>query len=373
MAKKDYYELLGVARRAEKTEIKSAYRKKALEYHPDRNPGNRDAEEMFKLVAEAYEVLSDDRQRQIYDQFGHEGLSGQSGFHGFNNTDDIFSAFSDIFEDFFGFGGGGGNSKRGTRARRGRDLGMEIEIEFLEACFGTEKEVPVSRQVRCETCEGSGAKKGSEAQRCSYCNGYGQIQARQGFFTISTACPQCQGAGVFVKDKCGDCKGRGAIKQEKKCKIKVPAGVMDGLKLLLKGEGEAGENSGPPGDLYVTIHVKKHEHFHREDDDIVSHLNVSFADVCLGAKIPVETIEGMKELEIKAGVQSGDRVVIKNAGVANVRSGKRGDHVFFVQVVTPKSVSAKARELLTQLNQELGGGVLESKDKPAKKKKGFFS
>lgn len=371
MAKKDYYELLGLARIATAAEIKSAYRKKALEFHPDRNPGDRQAEDMFKLVAEAYEVLSDDKQRGIYDKFGHEGLTGASGFHGFNSSEDIFSAFSDIFEDFFGFGSASSGSRKGQRARRGRDLALEIEIDFMEACFGVEKEVPITRHIPCNSCSGSGARAGSSPQKCSYCNGYGQIQARQGFFTISTACPQCQGAGSFIRDKCPDCRGQGVTREEKKLKVKVPPGVDDGLKLLLKGEGEAGANAGPAGDLYVTLHVAKHPHFVRDGDNIVSSLSISFPEAALGAALNVDTLEGSRELQVKAGIESGERIVLKNAGVANVRSGRRGDHVFIIQVKTPQSLTSRQRELVQQLAQELPS--LDKHKSIAKKKKGFFS
>lgn len=370
----DYYELLGVVKTAGTDEIKKAYRKKAFEYHPDRNPGDHTAEEKFKLVAEAYEVLSDSQKRQIYDQYGIEGLKGRGGFHGFNSTDDIFSAFSDIFEDFFGFSGQQrGQGSGGKRARRGHDLQTEVEIEFLEACFGVEREVSVTSNVKCETCDGVGAKKGSAPSRCTYCNGYGQVQMSQGFFTISTTCPQCQGAGQVIKDKCPDCRGQGVVPKSRKLKVKIPAGIQSDMRLMMRGEGEAGGHGGPAGDLYVFVRVKAHPEFKREGDDIVTELAVSFPHLALGAELKVNTIEGERDLEIKAGTQSGEVVRLKHLGVANVRTGKRGDHLFFIQAVTPTKLSAKQKELLQELAGEFELPQAETgKDKVKKKKKGFF-
>lgn len=350
MSKADYYDLLEVSHQAQTAEIKAAYRKKAFEYHPDRNPGSHEAEEKFKLVSEAYEVLSDDTKRRIYDQYGHEGLSHQPGFHGFTSTDDVFSAFSDIFEDFFGFGTGRHGTSR--RARHGRDLGTELTIEFLEACFGIEKETVIQRSVRCEDCQGSGVKRGSQPIKCSYCNGYGQIQARQGFFTISTTCPQCRGQGRIIKDKCPTCHGHGVKRQEKKLKVKVPAGVMDGIRLMLQGEGEAGENQGPSGDLYVVVHVQPHPEFQRQDDNIISELGVTFPEAALGLNCVVNTIEGEKTVTVKPGTQSGETIRLKGMGVANVRNARRGDHIIVVRVRTPQTLTPRQKELLEELALE---------------------
>lgn len=373
--KPDYYELLGVSRTCSSEELKRAYRKKAFEYHPDRNHGDDGAEEKFKLVSEAYEVLSDPQKKQIYDQFGHEGLAGQSGFSGFHSTEDIFSAFGDIFEDFFGFGASRRGGRGRSRARRGRDLEIELQIDFLEACFGKEEEVSVKIQAMCEDCEGSGAKKGTKPTTCSYCNGFGQVQVTQGFFTISTTCPQCNGAGEMIKEKCPACYGRGTIEKERKLKVKIPAGVESGMRLVMRGEGHAGSHGGPNGDLYVLVRVKTHEEFQRQNDDIISSLKIDFPHLVLGTKVDVNTIEGEETVTIKAGTQSGDIIRLKNKGIANIRSGRRGDHLIYIQASTPKKLSTKQKELLEQLAQEfpVEKQAQNQKEKGKKKKRGLFS
>jgi molecular chaperone DnaJ len=370
MAKPDYYELLTVTRTATVEDVKKAYRKKAFEFHPDRNPGNPQAEEQFKLVAEAYEVLSDERQRHLYDTYGHAGLEGgQAGFHGFNNTEDIFSSFSDIFEDFFGMGQGGRSRGGGQRARKGPDTKAELEIDFLEACFGVDKPLELQTAVTCETCAGTGGKKGSTPTKCSYCNGYGQVRHSQGFFTISTTCPQCKGQGTQIKDKCPDCNGQGAQRKKRTLTVKVPPGVSDGIRLLLQGEGEAGQNGGPGGDLYVFLHVRPHAEFQREGDDIVTQLKLTFPEAALGAPMTVTTIEGETTVDVKAGIQSGDTISLKGKGIANLRSGRRGNHVIHIQVVTPTSLTPAQKELLLKLGEDLGVSKKDAK----KKKKGFFT
>lgn len=368
MSKQDYYELLGVSRSASVDEIKSAYRKKALQYHPDRNPGSKESEDMFKLVAEAYDVLSNEQKRGVYDQFGHEGLQGGFGGFGggFTNSDDIFSAFGDIFEDFFGMGRRQGGGKR---ARRGPDLQTEVSVDFLEACFGTEKEISITHNVRCETCRGSGAKKGTSPETCSSCRGMGQVQVRQGFFTISTTCPYCNGRGTQIKEKCSDCHGKGVTKQTRKLNLKVPSGVSDGTRLLMRGEGEAGENGGPPGDLYVFIHVAEHPEFHREEDHIISELKVHFPDLALGFETPVHTIDGEEIIKIKPGTLSGEILKLKNKGVKNIRTGRRGDHLIKIQAITPTHLTPNQKKLLEQLSAEFGASVTDRK----KKRKGIFS
>lgn len=373
MDKQDYYELLGVVKSATFVEIKTAYRKKAFEFHPDRNHGNPEAEEQFKLVSEAYEILSDDQKRGIYDQFGHAGLQGYGGGfgHHFNSSDDIFSAFGDIFEDFFGMGSSGGRSR--SRARRGQDLQTEISVEFLESCAGIKKEVSVTHGVLCETCNGSGAKKGTTPDTCSTCKGHGQVRMTQGFFTISTTCPHCGGKGQEIKHKCSECHGRGVVKKERKLQVKVPAGVSDGTRLLMHGEGEVGELGGPSGDLYVYIHVKEHKEFQREGDHILSQVHVSFPDLALGIELPMNTIDGQDKLKIKAGTQSGDVIQLKGKGVANVRNGRRGDHLIHIQGETPTKLSSKQKELLKELSKELGASSeTTSVKKSKKKKKGIF-
>ena len=370
--KQDYYELLSIARDASGEEVKKAYRKKAFEFHPDRNPGDHTAEVKFKLVAEAYEVLSDARQRQIYDQYGHAGLDQRTGSHGFSSNEDIFSQFSDVFEDFFGFSGkrSGGNQ----RARRGQDLQVDVTVDFLEACFGVEREVIVNTQITCSTCSGSGAKKGTQAIKCTYCNGYGQVQMSQGFFSINTTCPQCQGAGEMVKDKCVDCRGQGVVAKEKKLKAKIPAGIDNEMRLVMRGEGQAGQHGGPSGDLYIFVKVRASEEFERDGDNIVSQVRLSFPELALGTSLAVQTIEGERTLDIKAGTQSGDILRMKNAGVANLRSGKRGDHVFHLQAVTPTKLTNSQKDLLEKLLADLNShaSAENTKAEKPKKKKSFF-
>lgn len=379
MSKQDYYELLEVQKSASAAEIKVAYRKKAFEFHPDRNSDNPDAEEKFKMVSEAYDILSDANKRQIYDQYGHAGFeNGMGGFpgQGFGSADDIFSAFGDIFEDFFGAGRGRGRS--GSRAQRGRDLQTEVSIEFLEACAGLKKSVELAQQVSCETCSGSGAKVGTSPETCARCHGVGQVQMSKGFFTIASTCPDCGGRGQTIKEKCPDCSGRGTIKKNKTLEVRIPAGVSTGTRLVLQGEGEAGPNGGPRGDLYVLIHVLDHERFHRQDDHVVTEESISFVDLALGCDLVVQTIDGEETIAIKAGTQSGELIRLKGKGIANVRSGRRGDHVIHLQARTPHKLSSKQKELLEELRQTFDEAGPKAKtsgktDKKAKKKKkGFF-
>lgn len=372
-AKADYYELLGVARTATEDELKKAYRQLALKYHPDRNPGDKNSEEKFKQISEAYEILSHPEKRQIYDQFGHAGLGGHGGFREGFSTEDIFSAFGDIFEDFFGFGSQGGRS-RGQRPRKGRDLQVEVEIEFLEACFGVEREVDLFTNVSCETCHGSGAKPGTQPVRCTYCNGMGQVQMRQGFFTIGTTCPRCNGAGVQIAEHCPQCKGHGTTQKKRVLKVKVPPGVMEGMRLLLSGEGEAGQFGGPPGDVYVYLHVKAHDSFERNGDDIVTTISIPFPHLALGAEITVETIEGPEKISVKAGSQSGDVLRLKGKGVQNVRNRERGDHLIYVQAHTPEKLNKHQKQLMEELAKEFSLPEIKAESGKAgkKKKKGIW-
>lgn len=364
--KKDYYEILEVARNAEVVEIKKAYRRLALQFHPDKNPGNRDAEEKFKEASEAYEVLSSPDKRQIYDQFGHQGLQG-TGFHGFSGVEDIFESFGDVFEDFFNMGS---RRSRRTRAQKGADLRYDLEIDFMDACFGSSKQIHVVKAVSCATCKGSGAKKGTGPSTCSHCQGTGQVRHSQGFFTISTTCPACGGAGATINDPCTECRGHGLVRETKKLEVKIPAGVDTGIRLMIHGEGEVGERGGPAGDLYVLIHVRAHDFFVREGDDIGGLIPVSMTQASLGAKISVPTLKGEEEVEIPKGLQSGEHVVLKGKGVPNLRSGRPGDQVMTVIVKTPTHLTAAQEELLREFSH-LEGGEEISKDKK-KKKRGLF-
>lgn len=365
MEKRDYYEVLGVTKNASNDEIKSAYRKSALKYHPDRNPGNKDAEEKFKQASEAYEVLANSEKRNIYDRFGHSGLSGQ-GFQGFSDVNDIFASFGSIFEEFFGFGGdpfSGGRSKRsGHRARRGSDLQYDLEISFEQAVFGTEKDIEFEKAVVCKTCNGTKAKPGSSATTCSSCNGYGQVRQTQGFFSIQTTCPICHGEGSMVKDPCKDCRGRGITMEKKKLSVKIPPGVDTGLRLRVSGEGEAGLNNGPAGDLYVAIHVQESDRFIREGNDLIMIQTLGIAEAALGCEKKIKTLEKEDLVKIPPGTQHGHIHTIRGGGVQKLKGVGRGDlHIRF-DVVVPKKLTKEQKELLQKF-QEISAG---------KEDEGFF-
>ena len=356
--KRDYYEVLSVGRNASDDEIKANYRKLALKYHPDRNPGNKEAEENFKEAAEAYEVLRDPQKRNIYDQFGHQGLEG-SGFSGFGGFEDIFSSFGDIFEDFFGFGTG---RRSRTQVQRGADLRYDLEISFMEAAFGTETEINVEKMEMCPECDGSGSESGTHPETCSYCNGTGQVSRNQGFFTVRTTCPQCRGKGQTIPYPCSNCRGTGQVRVNKKVAVRIPAGVDNGSRLRLTGEGEAGGYGGPPGDLYVFIHVETHDFFGRHDTDVVCQIPISFVQAALGDKIKVPTLNGDKILEIPKGTQPGDLFRFRGEGIPSLRSGKRGDQVIQVMIKTPTGITKKQERLLKEF-ASLESGKLSNKFK----------
>jgi len=348
MTRKDYYEILGISRSATADDIKKAYRQLALKYHPDRNPGDKDAEERFKEAAEAYEVLHDSEKRRIYDQYGHEGLSG-AGFQGFSNFDDIFSNFSDLFGEMFGFSG----SRRGGRRRpmRGADLRKDIVLTLEEAATGKELELDISKTEPCDVCSGSGAEPGSSPQNCGMCGGKGQVYRSQGFFTISSTCPQCRGAGKVITKPCKSCRGSGSIARVKKLKAKIPAGVDNGSTMRLTGEGELGMNGGPPGDLYILIQVKPHQVFVRQGDDLYLEVPVSFVQAALGASLTIPTLDGEHELEIKPGTQPGDVYSLKGKGIKHLRGGGHGDIKVGVRVVIPTRLTREQEDLLRQFAQ----------------------
>jgi molecular chaperone DnaJ len=360
-SKRDYYEVLSVAREAADEDIKRAYRKIAMKYHPDRNPGDSDAEDRFKEASEAYEVLRDPEKRQIYDRFGHEGLQG-AGFTGFRGFDDIFSSFGDIFEEFFGFGTRGRTRYRG---RAGADLRYNLAMTLEEAAKGREVEIPVERRERCPRCEGSGARAGTSPAVCPMCNGRGQVTRSQGFFTISTTCGQCYGQGQIITDPCDECQGTGQIKRERRVDVKIPPGVDTGSRLRLRGEGEPGQGGGPPGDLYVVIHMEPHDFFERHEDDIVCQIPISFAQAALGARFQVPTLEGEKDLQIPEGTQSGSLFHLRGAGMPRLRGHGRGDQVVQVLVKTPTHLSKHQKELLREFAEVSGEEI-------APRKKGFW-
>lgn len=361
MSKRDYYEILILTRSASKTEIKAAYRKAAMQHHPDRNPGNAEAESKFKEASEAYEVLTDDRKRQIYDQYGHAGLQGQ-GYQGPQDAQDIFESFGSIFEDFFGFGGGGGGKGRG---RRGADLRYDLELTFKEAVFGVSKEIEYQRHVACSPCKGSGAAPGSKRTTCSTCGGAGQVRRSQGFFSVASPCSDCRGEGSYLVNPCKTCSGNGVTLETKKLSVKIPAGVDGGVKLRVSEEGEEGAGGGSRGDLYVVLHVAESERFSREEWDIVMREPISFVQAALGCERTVETLEGETLISIPAGVPFGHRILIPGAGIPHLRGVGRGDLYVELDIQVPKKLSKEQRELLEQF-ADLSG------DKVKKHGGGFF-
>jgi len=343
--KRDYYDVLGVDRSASDTEIKKAYRKLALKHHPDKNPGNKESEDLFKEAAEAYEVLRDDKKRGIYDQYGHQGLEG-AGFSGFGGFEDIFSSFGDIFEDFFGFSSGGRSGR--SRAHRGSDLRYDLSISFMDAAFGTETDIDVEKMETCSTCEGSGCEPGTYPESCSSCNGMGQVSRSQGFFTVRTTCPTCRGNGQTISSPCKSCRGAGQVNTSKKVSVKIPGGVDTGSRLRLTGEGEGGHHGGPPGDLYIFIHVHPHDFFSRNNTDILCEIPISFIQATLGDRIDIPTLDGEKELTIPKGTQPGATFRFRSEGIPSLRSGRRGDQIIQVAVKTPTHISRKQETLLKE-------------------------
>ena len=348
--KRDYYEILGVPRDAGKDELKSKYRKLAIKYHPDKNPGNAEAEEKFKEASEAYGVLSDDQKRQLYDQYGHQGLDG-SGFSGGGNFDDIFSSFGDVFEDFFGFGNSRGRGRGSNRVQRGADLRYDMNLDFMEAAFGVEQEVTVRKQDICDTCQGSGCKEGTSPETCSHCHGTGQFVQSQGFFKVKTTCPYCRGKGRSIAHPCPKCVGSGRMEVSKRVTVTIPAGVDTGSKLRLTGEGEAAPNGGPPGDLYVFIQVKPHKFFKRDGMDVLCVVDLSFVQAALGDKITIPTLKGDTELKIPKGTQYGEAFRLKGEGIPSLRTGRRGDQVIQVDIKTPTRLSKKQSKLLREFDK----------------------
>ncbi|MBV9622371.1 MAG: molecular chaperone DnaJ [Acidobacteria bacterium] len=347
--KRDYYEILGVQRGASEQEIKSAYRRLALQYHPDRNPNNPDAEEKFKEASEAYAVLADGEKRSVYDRFGHAGLGAMGAGTGFDAS--MFQDFSDIFGEFFGFGDlfGGARSGRRTRVQRGSDLREDITIEFEEAVFGTEKKVIYRKHENCEGCGGSGSAHGKAPTNCRTCGGRGQVRYQQGFFSIARTCPACQGAGSVISDPCSRCKGEGRIVQQKTVEAKIPAGVEDETRIRFSGLGEAGIHGGPAGDLYVVLHVKDHPFFERQGTDLHCVVPISFTQAALGAEIQVPTLDGAQVLKVPEGTQSGAVLKIRGKGVPVLNSHGKGDLFVEVRVQTPIKLTKRQKELLEEL------------------------
>jgi molecular chaperone DnaJ len=351
MSKRDYYKVLDVPRTATEAQIKQAYRRLAMKYHPDRNPNDREAEESFKEAKEASEVLTDAHKRALYDQHGHAGLEAATrggGRGGFSSD-----AFSDIFGDVFGDIFGGARRSGRSQVFRGADLRYELELELDQAVFGHAVEIEVARLAECETCHGSGAAKGSQPVTCDSCGGAGQVRISQGFFQLQQTCPRCRGAGTIVRNPCDSCLGQGRVRRARKLAVKVPAGVDSGDRVRLSGEGEAGRNGGPPGDLYVEIHVREHPIFERDGEHLSCEVPVSFATAALGGTVAVPTLDGDVLLKVPAESQSGRVFRLRDKGVKPVRGGPRGDLFCRVVIETPVHLSAEQRELVRQLEASL--------------------
>ncbi len=375
MAKRDYYEVLGVPRNASEGDIKKAYRKLAMKYHPDRNQGDaaKEAEAKFKEVKEAYEILCDGQKRAAYDQYGHAGVDPNMGGGGFSGGFGGFENFSDIFGDIFGQARGRG----GRQVQRGNDLSYAMDITLEEAAAGKEAQIRIPSWDDCGTCHGSGAKPGTSAQVCDTCHGSGVVQMRQGFFSVQQSCPRCHGTGKYIPDPCTTCHGRGKIKQQKTLEIKIPAGIDDGMRIRSSGNGEPSPNGGPPGDLYIEIRIRKHDVFQRDGDDLHCVVPVSFTRASLGGEIEVPTLlYGKATIVIPEGTQNGKQFRLRGKGVKGVRSHSTGDLYCHMQVETPVKLTDQQRKLLKQLDEllEKGGGKHSPSEKTwFDKAKDFFA
>ncbi|MBJ2109094.1 MULTISPECIES: molecular chaperone DnaJ [Proteus] len=367
MAKRDFYEVLGLSKTADEKEIKRAYKRLAMKYHPDRNQGDKESEAKFKEIKEAYEILSDTQKRAAYDQYGHAafeqgGFGGQGG-GGFGGGADFGDIFGDVFGDIFGGG------RRQQRAARGSDLQYNMDLTLEEAVRGVAKEIRIPTLETCDKCHGSGAKEGTSAETCSTCHGAGQVHLRQGFFTVQQACPTCHGRGKVIKEPCSKCHGDGRVERSKTLSVKIPAGVDTGDRIRLSGEGEAGENGAPAGDLYVQVHVRQHHIFERDGNNLYCEVPINFAIAALGGEIEVPTLDGRVKLKIPAETQTGKMFRMKGKGVKSVRSSSIGDLMCRVVVETPVKLNEKQKELMQQLGESFGG---KSGEKNTPRSKSFL-
>ena len=363
---KDYYEILGVDRSADASTLKKAYRKLAMKYHPDKNPGDQVAEDKFKEAAQAYEVLSDSEKRQRYDRFGEAGVNGGAGGFGggFRDAEDIFGAFGDIFGDFFG-GGGARSGRRQSRVQRGADLRYNLEIDLKDVLDGKEEVIEFTSEESCKTCDGSGAKAGTQPQTCTSCGGSGQVVRQQGFFSMATTCTTCSGTGQIITDKCESCHGSGREAVERKVRVNIPKGVEAGTQLRLSGQGEGGVKGGEPGDLYVRIHIREHSDFQRHETHLIKKLEINYLQAILGAAIEVEALDGPVEVEIPPGTQSGEAVKVSERGLPPLYRGSRGDLLLEISVKIPKKLDKKEEEWLREIASHQKVEVSEAS-------KGFF-
>lgn len=362
MSKRDYYEVLGVARDAAERDIKKAYKRLAMKYHPDRTSGDKELEEKFKEIQEAYEILSDSGKRSAYDQFGHAGVDPNRGAGA--GAADFGDIFGDVFGDIFGGGRGGGR----RRARQGSDLRYNLELSLEEAVRGKSVEIKVPTLVACEPCDGSGAKKGTSPTTCPTCHGNGQVQMRQGFFAVQQTCPTCSGTGKIISDPCTSCHGHGRTEKTKTLSVKIPAGVDTGDRIRLSGEGEAGEAGAPPGDLYVQVHVREHDIFKRDENNLYCEVPLGFTQAALGGELEVPTLDGQVKLKIPPETQTGKMFRLRGKGVKSVRTGAIGDLMCKVVIETPVNLTAKQKELLQELDASMGSDSARYRPK----EKGFF-
>ena len=368
MSQRDYYEVLGVGRDAGETEVKSAYRKLALKHHPDRNPGDKDAEDKFKQAAEAYAVLGDAEKRARYDRFGHAGVTGPGAGGGPGFNPDIFADFSDILGDFFGFGGGG---RRGGPAR-GADLRFDLEIEFKQSYEGAETTIQIPREENCETCKGTGAAAGTTREACPQCRGTGQLRYQQGFLVVARTCGQCGGSGQIVRHPCSTCRGTGRTSRDRRVTVRIPAGIADGQRLRLYGEGEHGSASGPPGDLYVVIHVRPHPVFHREGDDLFAEVTVPFPVMAMGGSFKVDSPAGMLDVDVSAGSQNGALVEFRSKGMPSVTGRGRGSLFIRLVVDVPKKLTKEQKKLVEELRKSMPAEKIEPRPVDSGQDKPFF-
>ena len=371
--KRDYYEVLGVVKTASDKEIAAAYRKLAIQYHPDKNPGNEEAVTRFKECAEAFEVLSDGDKRSRYDRYGHAGVEGPGGAPHFTDVNDVFEAFGDIFgEGLFGDLFGGGRRGRGRRARRGSDVRADVTLDLLEAARGTTKKMRFERLERCDECHGSGAKAGSKPETCRYCGGQGQVIQTTGIFRVQTTCPACQGAGKTIKDPCPQCRGEGQLRRRVERDVRIPPGVDGDTRLRLGGEGNQSAEGGTPGDCYCFITVKEHPLFHREGQHLVCQVPLTYSQAALGAQIEVPTLDGREELTVPAGTQPGDVFRLRGRGMPDPRARGRGDLLVQVSLEVPKTLTARQEELLRELAEEERANVSAHRKSFFEKLKEYF-